>query len=395
MSSSNQVRVAFIEESTYGEVPGAGNFETARFTSDSLSGTPDTTESAEIRTDRLSSGQIVTGLTVGGSLNYELAKEDAIDLFFKSAMYQSSFATDTPVSVDLSLDATAKTITRASGDFNSDVAVGDVLTLTGYVATANNTQVMVASIDSATVISYLGKDDLVTEAGTGTTFVVADKLTVGTTKTSFSMEKAFLDLTTKAINYNGMIVSGFSVNATYGSIVSGAFNFSGNGYETADAANEFMTDSRTLNDAATTTSLNGSVDMPFIGSSATGTFEKTTFCIQSVELTTNNNLTTQNCIGQIAPNDYSEGTCQIEVSLTAYLADGNWPLLANKLEQTPFSLGFITKNADGFYGFFLPAVQVSFDDPVSAGANQDIMLTMSGTAKVGSAGESALTIFKG
>ena len=73
MSSSNQVRIATIKESTYGVTPPAGNFKTARYTSESLSGTPETTESEQIRQDRLSSGQITVGLNVGGDLNGELA----------------------------------------------------------------------------------------------------------------------------------------------------------------------------------------------------------------------------------------------------------------------------------------------------------------------------------
>ena len=89
MSSSNQVRVAFIEETVYGETPAAGNFIQARFTSDALSGTPDTVESQQIRVDRLSSGQVLTGLTVGGALNYELAKENSIDTLFEGAMFNT------------------------------------------------------------------------------------------------------------------------------------------------------------------------------------------------------------------------------------------------------------------------------------------------------------------
>lgn len=395
MSSSNQVRIAFIEESTYGTTPGAGNFETARFTSDSLSGTPTTVESQQIRTDRLSSGQIVTGLEVGGGFDFELAKEDSVDLLFKSAMYQSTYTSDTPVSVDLDIDASAKTITRASGDWNTDVVVGDIITLTGFVATADNTQVMVASIDSATVISIIGATDLVTETGSGNTFVVADKLTVGTTKTSFSMEKAFLDLTTKAINYKGMIVSDFNLNVAYGAIATGTFTFMGNDYEAVDAAGDFITDSRTINAAATTQSLNGSVDMPFIANSAGGTFDSTSFCIQSVGLSFSNGLSPQNCIGLAAPTDYTEGTAAVEVSLEAYNADGNWGILASKLQQTPFALGFMVKNDDGFYGFYMPAVQVTMDDPASAGINEDIIVSMTGMAKVGASGESSITIFKG
>ena len=62
----------------------------------------------------------------------------------------------------------------------------------------------------------------------------------------------------------------------------------------------------------------------------------------------NNNLTPQTCIGTVAPKDYSPGTAQIEVTMTAYLEDTDWSLLATKLTQTPFAIGYLTKNAGGF-----------------------------------------------
>jgi len=393
MSSSNQVRLTLIKESVFGTTPASGNFETVRFTSDGLSGSPETTESQQIRTDRASSGQIVTGLTVGGDINIELAKEATIDNLLESAMY-SSWTTDTTVTVNVDIDASALTLTRASGDFNSDVEVGDIITLAGFSNSENNTQVMVASITSATVIAIIAPSDIVTETG-GTSFVVADKMEIGTNKTSFSMEKAFLDLSDKAINYRGMICGGFSVDASYGSIITGNFTLSGNGYEAVSAAGDFMTSGRTINNPATTSSLNGSIDMPFIANDASGTFSKTSFCIQSIKINLNNNLTPQTCIGEVAPKNYSEGTAQIEVSLSAYLADGNWDFMTKKLAQTPFSIGFILKNDDGFYGFYMPAVQVSFEDPSSAGQNQDVIMEMSGVAKVGSLNEKPLRIFRG
>lgn len=394
MSSSNQVRVAVIEEATYGVTPGAGDFDTARFTSESLSGTPETTESQQIRVDRASSGQVVTGLTVGGDLNAELAKEDIVDKFIESAMY-STFATTGATAVDLTIDVTLKTITRAAGDWDADgIVVGDLLSLTAFANTENNVEVMVTSVDSVTVIKFAGPDGMVDETGAGTSFELNDKISIGTTKKSFSIEKQFLDLTTKGVNYRGMIASQMSLSFTYGEIAGMTFNFQGNDYEAVDQAADLITDSRTVNAAASTNSMNGSVDMPFLINSSTGTLDKTTFCIQSVEISLNNNLTAQTCIGETAPKDYSEGTAQIEVSINAYLEDGNWDLLAKKLSQEAFSVGFFVKNVDGYYAFFMPAVQVSFDDPSSPGANQDVFLNMTGTAKVGANGESPLTIYK-
>jgi hypothetical protein len=385
--------VVAIPETTYGQTPGVGNFKTSRFTSESLSGTPETTESQQIRTDRQSSGQVVTGLTVGGDINSELAKEDIIDDFIEGAMY-SVWDAKAPVAVDLTIATGAGTITRGAGDWNTDVEVGDVLTLTAFADSNNNTEVMVTEIQSATVIRFSGPTSMVDEVGAGTSYQIADEIEIGTTKKSFSIEKSFLDLTTKAINYRGMIAANMSFNVAYGEIVTTTFTFQGNGYEAVDQAANFMTDGRTIDAAATTNSLNGSVDMPFLVNSADGTLDTSDFCIQSVELSLNNNLTAQTCIGQAAPDDYSEGTAQIEISLTAYLANENWQLLASKLTQAPFELGFIVKNAGGFYGFFIPAVQVSFEDPAAGGINQDVFLNMTGTAKIGANGEKALKMFR-
>jgi hypothetical protein len=392
-TSSNLVRVAFIEESTYGVTPGAGNFSTARFTSEALSGTPATVESQQIRIDRMSSGQVVTGLEVQGALNFELAKEGPLDLFMASAMY-SDWTTQSLVTVDLTITG-LNTLTRASGDWSSTLAVGDIVTLGGFAASANNVQIMVTEVTSATVLEFVGPEGIVNEVGTGTTYKRSDKLVIGTTKKSFSIEKKFTDLTTKGINYLGMIASELSVDVAFGDLITGSVTFSGNDYITADTAGELITNARTVDAAATTQTLNGSVDMPFIATSALGTFSTDGLQVQSVSISLNNNVTPQNVIGDIAPVDYTPGTAQIEVNISAYLTNEVWPILASKLSQDSFGVGFMVKNSGGYYGFFMPAVQVSFEDPASGGQNQDVVLDMSGTAKVSDTGGSALVIYRG
>jgi hypothetical protein len=396
MSSSNLVRIAFIEETVLGETPVAGNFDQARFISESLSGTPNTTESQQIRTDRMSSGQVAVGLEVGGELNFELSKESALEKFMEASML-NDFDVQVAQSVDLEIVASAKTIERASGDFNATLEIGDIISLSGFVNTVNNTQAQVVEIVSATVIRVVFNETsgaVVDEVGSGTQYQRADRLVIGTNKKSFSMEKSFLDLTNKAINYRGMVANTLSLNIAYGEIINGTVGFNGTGYEPVDSAVEFMTNARTINAPATSNSMNGSIDMPFINTSDSGTFDEASFCIQSVALNLNNNYQSQTCIGEAAPKDYSPGTAQIEISLSAYLADANWSTLAKKLSQEAFGIGFMVKNTGGAYGFYLPQVQVSFPDPASAGANQQISLEMEGVAKVGENGESALVIYR-
>lgn len=394
MSSSNLVRLAFIPETTYGVTPGSGNFSSARFTSEKLSGSPTTTSSQQIRTDRMSSGQIVTALAVGGDVPFELAKEAALESFMESAMY-SAWTTKTTVTVALTYVESGNTLTRASGSYIADgIVVGDFIKLALFVNAGNNVYVQVAAVTSATVLRIIVPAGMVDEVGTSTTFKRADKLVIGTTKKSFTVEKAFLDVPDHAIIYKGMIVSGMEINVAFGELVTGTFTFAGNGYSTVDDISDFITDGRTIDPAATTDTMNGSIDMPFLATAAGGTFDSTNLEIESVNIKLNNNLNPQNVIGNIAPRDYSAGTAQIDIGLNMYLTAAAWDLLSNKLQQTPFAIGFILQHAGVGYGFYMPAVQVSFDDPSSGGQNQDINLETKGVAKVGPTGESALSLYR-
>lgn len=373
---------------------GAAGFKTVRFVSEQYSGTPQTTESQQIRTDRMSSGQIVTGLAVEGGHSFELAKEEAIEDFMESAMY-NAWEASTQKSATITVDASLQTLTRGAGSFIDDgVVVGDFLKLTNFADSENNVTVMVMEVTSATALKYAGPTTMKDVTADASNFQVCDKLSIGTTKKSLSVEKTFLDLTTKALIYRGCCASEMELDIAYGALIKGSFKTMGNDYESADSAPEFISNGEYFADPATSLSLNGSVDMPFVATNVTGTWEQDAFCLQSLKLTLNNNLTALNCIGTAAPSDYSAGTAQIKASLSSYLKDANWNMLAKKLSQEPFSLGFEVQNTDGWYGFFIPALQVSFDDPQSGGQNQEIAMDMSGSAKVGENGESSLTIYR-
>lgn len=372
---------------------GLYDWNTARFISEKYSGTPDTTESAQIRTDRMSSGQVVTGLKVDGGHNFELAKELAIEDFMESAMLNAWDTTSITGTFSTALDATAKTATRGGGSFITDgLVAGDFVVFTGFVNTGNNVVVQIMSL-TATVLTFAGPTGMVTETHSAT-YTRCAKLSVGTTTKSLTVEKTFTDLTTKAILYKGVIAGQMELDIAYGALISGSFSTQGNSYGSAAAAADFLSYLEYIDAPATTQSMNGSVDMPFTMTNVSGSFVQDTFCIQSLKVQLNNNLQPQTCIGRTAPEAYSAGTASIKIDLSSYLKDTNWSLLASKLSQAPFALGFLVKNTDGYYGFFFPAIQVSFDDPASGGANQLISMSMTGTAKVGASGESEMSIFK-
>ncbi len=372
---------------------GDKEFKTARFTSEKYSGTPQTIESAQIRTDRMSSGQVVTGLQVVGGHSFELAKEGALEDFLESAMFNAWDETVITHTRSMALDATARTITCATGSFiDEGLVVGDIIVLSDFAGSGNNVPVQVTIVTDL-VLTYAGPSGMATVTESAT-YTRADKLTIGITPKSLTIEKSFLDLTTKALLYKGALVSQMSLDVQYGQLISGSFETEANGYTSASAASEFLSYGEYIADPATTSTLNGSVDMPFITTNVTGTFAQDAFCLQSLKLSLSNNLQAQTCIGRAAPENYTPGTAQIKVDLSSYLKDANWGLLAKKLSQDAFAIGFMVKNTEGWYGFYMPAIQVSFEDPSSGGANQQISMNMQGTAKVGSGGESALAIYK-
>lgn len=343
----------------------------------------------------MSSGNIVTGLQVEGDLGFEVAKDEVLEKMMASAMF-NEWETKAPLTGNYTIVASTKTLSVAGDDFDDlDLKVGDFVTLSGFDLAANNVKGQIIEIVSPTAIRIATKNPLANETKAGTIVKRADRIEIGTTMKSFSMEKSYLDLITKSIIYRGMVANSMNLNVNYGEILNGSFSFLGTDHFVADTASEMITNGRVINDPATTNSLNGSIDMPILITSALGLLDKNNFCIQSLDLTLNNNLSPQNCIGRAAAVNFTPGTAEIEINLNTYLDNVNWPILEKKLTQEPFSIGFVVENFEGFYGFFLPAIQVSFSDPASSGANQEISLEMSGAARVGLNGESALVIYRG
>jgi hypothetical protein len=143
MSSANLVEVIGIPETAYGTTPDLATAEglTFRFTSETLSGTPTTVESAEMRTDRMSSGQVVVGLETGGDLNVELSPDPTYDLLFEMGLMSDwgpgSTASDNVAQVISGSNPQLATVTFTTFDA-SGLVVGDVINLSGFATAINN-----------------------------------------------------------------------------------------------------------------------------------------------------------------------------------------------------------------------------------------------------------------
>lgn len=404
MSSSNLVSIVYAKEAVYGTAPdpaGGITIDTARFTSESLSGTPTTTESAALRSDRMSGGQVVTGMDVGGDLSYELARGTFFDDFIEAAMMSTWTAASAAVAaVAFTPDGTdnQKGVLAATG-VGTGLVVGDVISVAYTDASGD------PATDLFTIMTITDADNLVVSskraqpaftAGSSSRPAYCD---IGATSTSFTTSKAYKDVTHLASTdehsqrYTGSLVSGMSIDSSYGAIVTGAFTMMANGYlqENPSYEQQVVTGGGAVNPAGTSNPLNASIDVPVVAANGAAS----TWCLESFNISLDNGLTPQNCIGSIAPKKYDLGTAAISISASIYLGDQSYDdFMPAKLSQAPINMTFIMRNLNGGYAFTLPAVQLSFPDPSAGGANQPVMIEASGVAKVGANGESALRVYK-
>ena len=402
MSSGNLVSVIYAPETVYGveDAPlSTVTANTVRFTSESLSGTPTTSESAAIRVDRMSGGQITTGLDVGGGLDWELSAGKFFDDWFEASMMSTWVAAEI-LSTDVTLSPTTPTQANLiiTGDFTTiGVAVNDVLQL--VPASGPCIVLSVISITSTTEVVVATPTDTPAISSVAMNVEIPENLSIGTEQKSFTIGKSYLDtphdLTTDlhSQTYTGSLVSAFNVSCNYGEISTGSFTTLGNGYvqEYPSYEQRIIAAGGSVSPAGTEQPVNASIDVPLVTSAGTSA----DYCIESFTIDLDNGLNAQSCIGEIAPSGYILGTAAIAITASIYNSDNAYDIyMPNKLTQAPISMTFTMDNSDGGWAFFLPAVQLSFPDPASSGQNTTVMLDATGTAKVGADGGSALIIYK-
>lgn len=411
MSSAAAVETIAVPEVTYGVTPPLAGVVagTVRFISESLSGTPQTTQSAELRRDRMSAGQVVTGLESGGDINQELSKDPLIEDFMEGAMMSGWVvgATVAPGPTTLTKhaapnDQTATLIiTGDTGDIDGAgraLEEGDIINLGGFTNAENNVPVQIISITDDTTMEVVVPRNAVTETAALGEVSLGSYLDIGTVINSWTLSKAYTDVLHLATDeehsqrYPGSLINTMAVTITYGQIVTINFGILSNGYlqEHPSLHQKIEDAGGTVNPASTTQPMNGSIDMPTL----TIDGAPTDFCIESLTISLDNGLTPQNCIGHLAPMKYNLGTANISIEASIYLGDQSYDkFMPGKLSMAPIGLMATVANDDGGYAFDLRAIQLTFPDPAASGGDAPVMIDASGTAKVGPGGSSSLRIW--
>lgn len=391
MSSSSQVRLAYIAEATYGVTPASGNFDTIRFNSEGLNGQGRYTSSAEVRSDRQPVGQTLTGLAVGGPVAGNLAPTTWVNDFLESGMRDTWNAKLAPAAASYDITTSGTKLTRASGSFVTDgVAVGDLIELDGFSTANNNTLVYVSAVAALelTIVGPTGTYALADEAGSGDeTYVRHAYCEIGTDVNSFTICRTPLDLTSKGITYRGEVVGGFDVNIAKDGNATINFQTAGGGPNPWEVTDD--SDGRTVNAAGTESPLTGvnNIRLIVVDGAAVG------YCVDAFTLSLNNNLQARDCIGQIGAKNQDANEASVTVNLTVHQTDANFDLHAQKTDGTKMSVIVPILNSGEGYAFVAPAFQPDFQDGASPGKNQQILLNISGMAEPTTT-QNALRVYK-
>jgi len=388
MSSGNLIQHSFLKEAAFGELNDTGDFQAISKTSAAFTGTPDTTESSTIRSDRLPSGNIVTGLTVNGSISNELAKTVVHDEFLAATMMKDWPAAATPITTDVAYDATAGTLTTGGTDFTTVVAVGDTITISGLVAPAdiyNNTAVFTVTAVTSTVLNVITSSSIVdwdATAGAGAILQVAPCVVIGQTMNSYTFEKQYLDLTDKAILYLGEIFSGFDAKFAYGSPVTIDYSLMGAGKELPSTPVVQPAGARTLLPAPAENFFNPTSDMPFVMIDG----QVATYCVESLGVTLDNGVSSKDCIGRLTKAGFDLGTAKVGVTMDAHFSDNNFPMLQRILDQDTVEIAWPVIDNEGNGYMFYVSCQLTGDDPDVSGQDAQAMLNLSGSGAIGDDG---------
>lgn len=362
MSDTNRVALRAAQETVLGTLE-VGAYTDIPFTGSSdLGATPETVTSEVIRSDRQVTDLVKVNESIGGGFDSELIPT-AFDLFLPGIM-QSAAATSSGATLDADSSVSGSDVTGGAGDFTS-VAVGDFVRITGTVSGATNTSVFRVGAKAGDVLTLEGN----VPTYTGTVLVESgDKWENGTTPTSFSFERQFLDHAAVTSEYmNGCQIDTFSISASSSAIVNCSFGVLGMGHIVQDGR---------LGGLSTTSAPD---DGPFNSSSNVATLgvggsELTVVTDLSLEIA--NNLRERNALGTVGAISIGSGEFNVTGSLSVYFEDKT--LLDQLLNNTATRLSFGFTAADGkSIVFDLPAIKFSEGVPDISGKNSDVMLALS------------------
>jgi hypothetical protein len=364
VAETNRGQARFSTESTWGETPATPLTRELRITSESLIHDKNTVVSEIVISDRQRADILEVGQSASGDINYELSYGDWEE-FFESSFY-NTIASATVL--DSSTTFTASTVTMGSTGTDLTTFVADQWVRFYTPGVANDGAVAQIVSRTSSVLTITGTTLTATVVSAN---VTGRRLRNGTTEKSFFIEVDFDDIT--AVKwFNGMVVGTQTMNAAVDSIVTGSWSFVGKAGNTASTTQA----STVITTAGTETPMTATANV--INLKEAGIVLST--CVQSIDLTIENNIRAIRCIGSKPAKDLGAGGVDVTGTMNVYLEDIT---LYNKMiNHTETSLSFEFKDVTGnSIVMTIPSLYYTSGDPTISGQDADVLMPMAWQAR--------------
>lgn len=368
----------YVLETTPGVTPSNPSWSPLRNTGGIPAVTRDALVSNELDGSRETSSIRTGNKQVTGEYAIELSAQSQDELL-AGAMTSSWVSGSTVAGLSVTVDADAKTFTRAAGDFTTAVEVGDLVRFPGL--TGENAKPFIVTAVSALVLTGAAIPHTLTdESAVTTTLVVADKLETGNLCKTYSILTWFKGRCGGADSYiitRGVEFSGFSIEQAVNAMVTGSFPFIGLNQEVLSGPPAGST--FTVNFDAQPFS---SVDVSAFNGTAPLKL------IDTFTITNDNGASAQYELGNDSVAFVERGRAANTFSLAGKLYD--MTLLDLFLNETQIELTSILAGPDGAMSFTLKRAELTAATP-EIGGPESVTLTMEGQA-TGNAFQSSIVI---
>jgi len=372
--------MSYLAESTFGTTP-AGNLKVLRMTGETFKADTNTTNSAEIRDDRMVADVLRTMVSASGDIQFELSY-GTYDDFFAAALMSSGFATSVAIENGSTLITFAANTLTTTGTWDNNPAVGDWIEVRGAtVHPAANGYYKVTAASSTVITVAQTITDTGAEAGT-VTIQKGFAITNGTTETSFSFERKYGDLSNIFEAFVGMEINTFNLSITADGLVTGSFGFMGKlaSSETSTIGDGY--DAENTNQIYNATDNVNSIQEAYADLGAT-----------AFSLSLTNNLRGLSNIGTLGYDEINDGQLELTGTLQTYFSSA---AEFNKyLQFTESSISVIMEDSSGnCYIIDIPNLNYTSGTRNAGSNNTDIIADLAWNAKRDSDDDAMITIVK-
>lgn len=371
MADANRVQVSTLEESVWGTKTTSAPFIELPITGGSMSESPDTVRSSQLRSDAQMAAMKRTGIEPAAAFDFEM-QGDNFDILMRAALRNSSsnnWTAHNLTAADITVASGDKSYASAASAFSASIVRGSWIYVSGFTDPANNGWKQVSTTTEVTAAKIIVMQTLVSEVAGDSVTLSSQVIRNGSDLTSFSLQMQNLDVTSAFRLMLGSRITDFGLNITSQSIITGNIGFNGKKMSrpTAESGSTAVTAAANSDVMSEVSSFDGF----WIGGA-----EITAYEMVSASLNIATTARPQNGLGNLEKVGMNLGPIEISGSMEFYLETANYATLQDYLLNfTSFDFAFALSDGTNRYLFHMPQVKLTSEPGTVGGIDTDMMLS--------------------